>query len=463
MSGSIILAMYILVFMPSNAYAYLDPASGNALASTVVALAGTLLYMCKNVFYKIINRQPGNAPKSLPLAAEDQTPVVFSEGKGYWTTFQPIVDELINQKIHFRYISLDMYDPGLTIDNRYMQSVLLGKNRRAFAKLAKIKAPIMLATTPNIGSSGYPMARPVRVEKLVHVFHAMANVADYRKGSLDHYDAVLMVGDHEKEFIRRVESARQVQRKELVTCGLPYLDSLNKQKQKTRKVLAETNPGRTTVLVAPSWGRKGCFAEYGVDFVEDLSRSGFSVIIRIHPHSYLFEADAVAKWQEKTAQLENVVWDMETTGVRAMQNADILISDTSSIRFDYVFLYKKPVITLEIPRENRQEFETIYLGESWTEEMSSQIGAIVTHDLLGELPEIVTRTIEDFPREHIQKLRDKYVANFGGSATAIVDYLVDTLNRMSMSPSEKAMKEELQVLRLDVNELKEKIKNCQAV
>jgi CDP-glycerol glycerophosphotransferase (TagB/SpsB family) len=182
----------------------------------------------------------------------------------------------------------------------------------------------------------------------------MSNVSNYKIGSLDFYDAVLMIGDHEEKPIRTVESARQTQKKELATCGLPYLDYLSMQKKKTESLITEKPEDIITVLVAPSWGSKGCFSAYGLDFVKDLSQAGYSIIIRIHPHSLNFEPDAVIRWQKETATLQNVKWDTETTGTKAMLKADILVSDTSSIRFDFAFLYNKPVITLDIPKESRE-------------------------------------------------------------------------------------------------------------
>ena len=211
MTSILLLALYLVFSLPEIAHAYIDPASGNALVASLIALAGTFLYMCKSLFYKIINRLAINpSSNTAQITEKDSTVVIFSEGKTYWSTFRPIITELIKQKKYFRYITLDVHDPALLIDSKFMQSKLIYKTIRSFAKLAKIKAPVMLATTPNIGSPGYPIKRPPQVGNLVHVFHAMDNVAPYRKGSLDYYDAVLMIGDHEIKSIRTVESARQV-------------------------------------------------------------------------------------------------------------------------------------------------------------------------------------------------------------------------------------------------------------
>ena len=43
----------ICFFVPSTAYAYLDPGTGNALIYVVLSLAGAALYFLKGYFYKL--------------------------------------------------------------------------------------------------------------------------------------------------------------------------------------------------------------------------------------------------------------------------------------------------------------------------------------------------------------------------------------------------------------------------
>ena len=215
--------------------------------------------------------------------------------------------------------------------------------------------------------------------------------------------------------------------------------------------------------MAPSWGSKGCFSEYGINFVEDLSQAGFSVIIRIHPHSYNFEPDAVKRWQEKTIKMPNVVWDTETFGTKAMQQADILISDTSGIRFDFAFLYEKPVISMDIPKESQEDFESVYLDQPWPDMVSNQIGSVVTHESIDRLTEIVKSTLENFPRQKLQKLRDSTIANFGNSAPEIVRYLFEKIEEESLSLSDKKIKEEILEVKQELAELRKEIRNIQAV
>ena len=390
-------------------------------------------------------------------------PLIFSEGKTYWTTFRPIVEEFINQKTHFRYVTLDVHDPGLTIDSEYMHAKRFSKNRLGFAKLAKLRSPVMLSTTPNIGSDEYPMKRPAGVQNLVHVFHAMVDLSCYRKGSLDFYDSVLMTGAHEKSSIRMVEKARNLKEKELIVAGLPCLDDLYRQKKELVFENRSDDKSFKTVLVAPSWGAKGCFSEYGTNFVKKLSKAGYHVIIRLHPHSYTFEPDAVERWQTQTENCQNVVWDDHTFGTQAMARADILISDASSIRFDFVFLYKKPVISLTISRQSRSIFEGDYIPETWADSMSDKIGSVVNKDNIHMIDQVVQETITGFSPTRLVDLRGRCVANFGNSAPAITAYLNRQAEILSLTPEQRSLKQQLDELKNEIIDLREQLNHVQSV
>ena len=412
---AIALAIVAFFCFTNTAYAYLDPGSGSVLFSTLVAVFGAIAYSLKSFYYRLLGRKTDEE-----LDAGHDTLVVFSEGKSYWGTFRPLVNELIRRKIHFRYISMDLHDPALQIDSEYMHAKLYPKNNWSFAKLGKIRTPLMLATTPNIGSDGYPMKRSDGIDKLVHVFHAMSGTSNYVLGGLDFYDQVIMVGPHQEEDLRTIEGIRNIQRKEMVALGLPYLDDLLAhipdlpKEEKTRK----------TILVAPSWGDKGCFNEYGTGFVRELAKYDYDIIIRLHPHSKNNEPEKVAQWEAELAGLENVIWDQEAFAHKAMGASDILISDTSSIRFDYAFLYLKPVLTLDIPKESRENFEAVYFDITWSETSSYKIGTMLDHQTLDQLPETLAQMFERDMAKEIETFRDETIQNFGNSSEHIVEYVM---------------------------------------
>ena len=178
---------------PAPSYAYLDPGTGNVLVYLAISLVGTVLYFVKNIVYAIMGRAKGERRPEKQLHHERI--LMFSEGRSYYYTFKPVIDAFLRRGVPFSYITMDVEDPALTIENDLMNSRYIGTGSAAFARAAGRRADIMLSTTPNIGTPGFPMPRPRRVTNLAHICHGVGDIAMYQKGSLDHYDAVLMVGD----------------------------------------------------------------------------------------------------------------------------------------------------------------------------------------------------------------------------------------------------------------------------
>ena len=375
------------------------------------------MFSLKSLVYRLI-RKKTDEDRSGSL--EPQDIAIFSEGKNYWGTFQLIVEELLARKIHFSYYTMDLHDPALLIDSEFMHSRLFDQRKASsYHRLSHVRAKVLLATTPNIGTEGYPIQRSPGVARMIHVFHAFADCSAYHVGSLDHYDIVLTVGPHQEKPIREVEKARHLSPKTMIPVGLPYFDAQYLSLETTEKPASEV----PTILVAPSWGAKGCLTEYGIDFVIALAKANFRVIVRPHPQSYIAEPAFIADCQSKTSAFSNVTWDAETIGTASMMKSDLLISDTSSIRFDYAFLYGKPVITLDIPRGKQTEYEGQFQSEIWTDVAAGRLGRVLGHDDISALPDIV-KDILSTGSTSVREFRDQTISNLGTSAKAIVDILM---------------------------------------
>lgn len=436
-----ILLVFTLIIWAAPAHAYLDPSSGSALTTALIAALSGLIYKLKSIYYYFF----GEKDPLSKLASESDI-IIFSEGKNYWGTFRPITEELINRKIHFRYITLDLYDPALEIETPYMHARLIGKKQSGFTFFANIQAKLMLSTTPNIGNQNSHLKRPKGVDNLVHVFHSVSDISIYQKHSLDHYDSVILSGDFQSQSIREIEQKRGLKEKKLSTLGMPYLDALNQQLTQTHLSrenslqvtdLQQTQPRvptpqiprpeinkNPTILIGSSWGQKGCLQVYGIEFIKALSTAGYSVIIRPHPQSYISELDFITRCEQEMATFDNVSWDKDTSPFSAMQSSDLLISDTSSIRFDYAFLFKKPVITLDIERENLTAFEANDLEEIWTDWASERIGKVINKNDIADLPSIVKTVLADLTSNNIEAMREEMVVNWGESSKYIVDYII---------------------------------------
>lgn len=435
----LVFVVYIFIvicfFVPSTAYAYLDPGTGNALIYVLLSLLGAVIYFFKGFLYKITKRKSEEKDNGI-VDFNKKDIVIFSEGKMYWNTFKPIVERLLEKQQPFCYYTMDIEDPCLVIANRLMDNRFIGDGTGAYAKIGNLSANLVLSTTPNIGTKGYPIPRSKKINKLIYVSHGFDDMAFLHRGSLDNYDIVLLMGDIEEPIIRKLEELRNLPKKELIPAGLPYLDDLikkaNSYTDSSIEIVRETTNSEcknesVTVLLAPSWGEKGFLKVLGLSFIEELARKKFNIIIRPHPYSLKVEKKLVTDSQEKLKYFSNIKWDFNSDGSQSFREADILISDYSAVRLDFAFVYQKPFITIPISlsQESLQDFEIADLGTSWIEDHIDEIGYTLKDGEIENLESVIVRVLYEKSNNDILNFRNRHIYNLGDSAKVIAEYLIE--------------------------------------
>lgn len=425
----------VCFFVPSSAYAYLDPGTGNALVYVAVSLLGAVFYFVKGIVYKVMNQVADeNEHSQISVGYEDI--VIFCEGKSYWNVFKPVVEKLIEKKQHFSYYTMDRKDPCLFIDNQYIENRYIGSGNSAYAKIGNLKANLVLVTTPNIGTKGYPIPRSKGIRKLIYMPHSFGDIAFLHRGALDNYDTFMLTGEFQIRDIRKLEEIRKLPRKELWPAGLPFFEKLIKEKssysnscfdQKAFDVKKEN----VTVLLAPSWGEKGFLSYYGSDFITALADKGFSLILRPHPQSLKVEKKLIKKLERDLQKYSNIVWDFGQDMKHSFDEADILISEVSGIRFEFAMACRKPFITLPvpIPEEMLNDFEIADLGSSWIEQAMQDIGFgyTVKENEIDSIDKIIKKVLAENKPEAIEDFRKENIYYWGHSDEVIADFLI-TMN-----------------------------------
>ena len=85
--------------------------------------------------------------------------LMFSEGRSYYYTFKPVIDAFLRRGVPFSYITMDVEDPALTIENDLMNSCYIGTGSAAFARAA---VAVPTSCSPPRPTSARP-ASPCRV------------------------------------------------------------------------------------------------------------------------------------------------------------------------------------------------------------------------------------------------------------------------------------------------------------
>ena len=431
--------LYILTlsfsFLALNpASAYLDPASSNALIYSGVAIAGAVLYGLRCLYYGVKRLTGRNIPR-----AEEHLHgiVILSEGRSYWTSFESIVNALIKRNQPFAYLTMDVGDPGLMIDSPLATVRYIGMGDVAYHYIENLECKVLLSTTPNIGTHGYPIRKPKNVDRLVFVHHSGGSVLYYMKHSLDCYDAVCCMGEDDRHLIHLLEEKRSTPKKQLVITGLPLWDAMIAHKYDDVQQLTFTFQEKLPViLIAPSWGDKSFMKYYEPSFIKDLSRR-FNIVFRPHPQTKKSKSEAklLAHWKKELKDCFNVHFDDSPSPIAAMSRSDILISDISDAKVDYVLVWRKPAIMLEIPDQNMDKYELTDLPTSAQSKAANlDIPNCYTHVRKDNIPNILSIT-EDALKEFDSKAAEEYItkniANWGCAGESVASYLIESLCELS--------------------------------
>lgn len=170
---------------------------------------------------------------------------------------------------------------------------------------------------------------------------------------------------------------------------------------------ANALPART-ILVSPSWGRETLLTKYGLTLLEPLAQAGFSLIIRPHPQSLIGEAESknIAYLQKSLQQYQNVEWDIGTPNVYAFARADMMISDFSSVIFDFVCLEGKPVLTLDFAFDPAgYDLSDIDMEHFYTFETLKRIGGKLEERDFTNIASVITQILESNKSQEAQKCK----------------------------------------------------------
>jgi len=371
---------------------YIDPGTGSMMFSVFIGATATLYFLARAAILKVQILFSGRKAREAAKAGIKKY-VIYCEGKQYWNVFKPVADEFEKRKTVLDYFTSAKDDPVFDENYEYIKPEYIGEGNTAFARLNMLSADIVLMTTP--GLDVYQMKRSRNVKHYAHVRHGAGDATMYRLFGLDYFDSVLLTGDYQKEDIRTLEKQRGIKSKELVTVGCTYLDVLAAR-------MADIPPEENhqfTVLVSPSWGPSAILSRYGAKLLDPLVQTGWRIVVRPHPQSKKSESTLLEKLAQKYSGTPNLEWNYDRDNIYIMKKADIMISDFSSIIYDYTFLCDKPVMYVnadldlrmydasEVPGKRIWQFTTLEkIGIELKEEQFPHIGEVIKN--AGDSPEL---------------------------------------------------------------------------
>ena len=407
-------------------FMYIDPGTGSMLFTILIGVLSAGYYFLRNLLMKMKFAFSGGKIKE-----QDESHIpfaIFTDSKRYLTIFKPICDEMEKRGEKLVYLTAEEDDPLLKEKYENVRTEFLGAGNRAYARMNMLKADVVLSTTP--GLDVYQWKRSRDVKWYAHVLHAAGDVTMYRMFGIDYYDAMLLSGDFQIKQVRDLEALRGLPEKETRLVGIPHMDALRE-----RLLKSEAEPDHeTTILLAPSWGPSSILNKYGKKMIDELIATGYKVIIRPHPQTFISEKDMIEPLMKAYPETDKLIWDRNIDNFDTLNKSDILISDFSGVVLDYALVFDRPVICAETSFDNGI-YDSWWLGErEWLFETLDTIGVKLTPDNMDNIKEIVEKALTDTKlKEGRDKARAESWENMGKSVESIVDYMIEKRKELNES------------------------------
>ena len=402
---------------------YLDPGTGSLLLYAIVGITTTVLFALRGFWYslrsKIFLGKKG--------AVKEMPDLVFqSEGGKYWQVFQPVLKALDKYDIKYGFVTPDKNDPVFTSGLKNVVAVCPGKELMTLSYMNRIKAKIVVSTTPQLDV--YMLKRSKHVGKYVHLFHAPADIGMYEMYAFDNYDVMLCTGAYQKEALRSIEKNRHEKAKELLDTGCTYYDYMLEELKK----LPQKQDEGLTVLYAPAWGERSSVVKYGTAVIDRLAEAGIRVIFRPHPQMYVSDKETIAAVEEKIKGNSLIELDRNRTAAASMARSHAMVTDISGVIFDYALLFEKPIFLVNA-EYNLGGYDVIDIdgGKVWDVDKSKEITRIIKPEEIQDLASIVKSEMgnSDVYRDKIRKIKDEEIYNFGHAGETAAKQLVEMLKR----------------------------------
>lgn len=425
--------------------AYIDPGTGSMLFTVVIGVAGALWYFLKDQFIKLKSVFTGG--KAVVQDREKIPFLIFSDSKRYYNVFGPLCEECEKRGIEVQYWTMSEDDPVFSASFLHVHPEYIGNGSAAFARLNRMKAGLCLSTTPGLDVLQWKRSKDT--DCYIHIFHDVTEGTGYRMFGMDYYDEVLLTGEFQAAYIRKMEEMRGLPQKKLTVTGSPYMDALAARlaRETAEEAGAEAGsreggaarPPVPTILLAPSWGASSILNKYGEAFLSALADTGYRIVVRPHPQSATSDPELLARLRSRFPESERFSWNFDNDNFEALKNADLMITDFSGVMFDYALVFDRALLYADVQMDTAPYDAAWFEEENWRLRILPELGKKLDPADFGRMKDLIDEVLsDDRYAEGRRRLREICWQKRGRSACETVDYLETVLAKQAAAKADAA-------------------------
>ena len=352
----------------------------------------------------------------------------ISEKNGFYKYYKNVIEEIIRRtNIVIHYITADAEDEVFKLESDQFKPYYIGENR-LIVLMMKLETEIMVMTTPDLENFHLKRSYVQKDIEYVYLPHDVnsANLS-FHKNALDHFDTIFTSGPKNKEEIAEREEKYGLPEKHLVEWGSGVIDNMIKG-YKGLTDQGGKNDDRKTILIAPSWQKDNILDLCIEPMLDRLAGMKYHIIVRPHPQYVRHCLDKIERLRKKY-ESKDIEIQTDFSSNSTVYTADLLVTDWSSIAFEYCFATLKPVLFINTPMKvlnpDYQELSTVPIDI----ELRDRVGISLDVDRMNDLNKTVETLLYDkaFSVDSMKELREHYIYNIGASGKAGALYLIDRL------------------------------------
>ena len=184
------------------------------------------------------------------------------------------------------------------------------------------------------------------------VFHGLAGEKKGHFRIRHYFDLYLTQGPY---FTKRFkELSSEFKDFDVIETGWPKLDEyslIEESSIKAKNELLQKYGAKKVILYAPTFSPKLTSAPFLIDQLKKLSENpDYLILLKFHP---LMAEEWLSAYKELATNCERILFQEEKNIIKFLVMSDVLVSDTSSVIYEFILL-DKPVITFKNISENIQ-------------------------------------------------------------------------------------------------------------
>lgn len=361
------------------------------------------------------------------LKIRDKKIVFYSEKNGFYKYYKDIIEEIIKRtNIVVYYITGDPNDKVFEMKSEQFLPFYIGENR-LIVLMMKMETDIFVMTTPDLNNFHLKRSYVKKDIEYVYIPHDVnsANMS-FRKNALDYYDTIFSSGIKNTAEILEREKIYNLNKKKIVEWGSSVIDDMTIEYEKN--IEKGQNRNKKSILIAPSWQKDNIMDTHIEEILNRLKDLNYQIIVRPHPqyvkHCELKIDSLINKYKNF-----DIIFEKDFSSNKTVFMADLLITDWSSIAYEYAFSTLKPVLFINTPMKilnpDYQEISTVPIDI----ELRNKVGISLEENELKYIVESIKDLLErnEFSRENLQELKEKYIYNNGKSGKVGAKYLIQQL------------------------------------